>query len=64
MTDTKAAITDPEEFLKLSAEQLDDIFRNAPAGTIPNGQGDGTAIIASGNVCCRSLHRSQISKNL
>jgi hypothetical protein len=50
MTDTKATITDPEEFLKLSAEQLDDIFRNAPAGTIPNGQGEGTAIIAPGTV--------------
>jgi hypothetical protein len=50
MTDTKATITDPEEFLKLSAEQLDDIFRNAPAGTIPNGEGDGTAIIAPGTV--------------
>ena len=50
MTDTKATITDPEEFLKLSAEQLDDIFRNAPAGTIPNGQGDGTAIIAPSTV--------------
>jgi hypothetical protein len=50
MTDTKATITDPEEFLKLSPEQLDDIFRNAPAGTIPNGQGEGTAIIAPGTV--------------
>jgi hypothetical protein len=40
------------------------VFRNAPAGAIPIGQGDGTAIIASGNVCCRSLHRSQISKDL
>jgi hypothetical protein len=53
-----------KEFLKLSPEQLDDVFRNAPAGAIPIGQGDGTAIIASGNVCCRSLHRSQISKDL
>jgi hypothetical protein len=50
MTDTKAAITDPEEFLKLSEEQLDDLFRNAPAGAIPIGQGDGTAIIGPGTV--------------
>src|SRR4030095_12064751 len=47
-TSSTAPITDPEEFLKLSAEQLDDIFRNAPAGRIPNGQGEGTAIIAPG----------------
>jgi hypothetical protein len=50
MTDTKATITNPEEFLKLSAEQLDDVFRNALAGAIPIGQGDGTAIIAPGAV--------------
>jgi hypothetical protein len=48
MTEAKPAITDPEEFLKLSAQQLDDVFRNVPAGTIPIGQGDGTAIIAPG----------------
>jgi hypothetical protein len=50
MTGTKATITDPEEFLKLSAEQLDTIFRNATAGAIPNGQGDGTAILAPGTM--------------
>jgi hypothetical protein len=41
-------ITDPEEFLKLTAEQLDEIFTNAGAGKIPTGQGEGTAIIAPG----------------
>jgi hypothetical protein len=50
MTDTKTTITDPEEFLKLSEEQLDDLFQNAPAGAIPIGQGDGTAIIGPGTV--------------
>jgi hypothetical protein len=50
MTDTKTTITNPEEFLKLSEEQLDDLFRNAPAGVIPIGQGDGTAIIGPGTV--------------
>jgi hypothetical protein len=50
MTATKATITNPEEFLKLSEEQLDNIFRNAPAGEIPIGQGDGTAVIAPGTV--------------
>jgi hypothetical protein len=48
MTATIATITDPEEFLKLSSEKLDNIFRNAPAGAIPTGQGEGTAIIAPG----------------
>lgn len=42
------AITDPKEFLKLSSEQLDEIFRNSPAGSIPVGEGEGTAIIAPG----------------
>ena len=41
-------ITDPKEFLKLSSEQLDEIFRSTPAGSIPNGEGEGTAIIAPG----------------
>jgi hypothetical protein len=50
MTNTKDTITEPEEFLKLSGEQLDNVFRNAPAGAIPIGQGDGTAIIAPGTV--------------
>jgi hypothetical protein len=57
MTDTKAAITDPEEFLKLSAEQLDDIFRSAPAGALPIGQGDGTAIIAPGTVVSDTISK-------
>lgn len=43
-----ATITDPKEFLKLSSEQLDEIFRNSPAGAIPIGEGEGTAIIAAG----------------
>jgi len=49
-TGTSTAITDPGEFLKLTSEQLDDVFRNAPSGRIPNGEGDGTAIIAPDTV--------------
>jgi hypothetical protein len=49
-TTDAAPITNPEDFLKLSAEELDTMFRNATAGPIPNGQGEGTAIIASGTV--------------
>jgi hypothetical protein len=48
MTTSSAPITDPEDFLKLSNENLDEIFRKSPAGVIPNGQGEGTAIISPG----------------
>jgi hypothetical protein len=48
MTDIKSPITDSKEFLTLSAEQLDSVFRNAPAGAIPIGEGDGTAIVGTG----------------
>ena len=47
-TTTTAQIKDPKEFLKLSADQLDDIFRNSAAGEIPVGEGEGTAIVAPG----------------
>lgn len=32
----------------MSGEQLDEIFRNSPAGEIPTGKTDGVAIVASG----------------
>jgi len=41
-------IKDPKEFLDMPGDQLDDIFRNSPAGDIPSGKTDGTAIVASG----------------
>ena len=34
--------------MKLSKQELDDLFRNSPAGDIPNGEAEGTAIIAPG----------------
>ena len=43
-------ITDPHDFLKLTTEQLDEIFRNSTPGEIPLGQGEGTAIIAPSTV--------------
>ena len=52
-----SAITDPEEFLTLSSEQLDEIFRNTPAGTVPNGEGEGTAIIAPGTAVSDTIAR-------
>ncbi len=42
------SIRNPDEFLRLSAVQLDDIFRESPAGEIPRGEGRGVAIIAPG----------------
>ncbi len=38
------------DLLKLSQQQLDDLFRQSPAGDIPNGPANGTAIIAPGTV--------------
>ena len=49
MTNPTAPITNPQEFLKLPPEQLDEIFRNATAGTMPDGEGEGTAIVAPGS---------------
>ncbi len=50
-------ITDPHEFLKLSSEQLDDIFRQSTPGEIPNGEGEGTAIIAPGTAVSDAIAR-------
>jgi len=36
------------QLLDMNQEQLDDLFRNSPAGEIPQGEGDGTVIIATG----------------
>jgi hypothetical protein len=36
------------ELLSMSQQELDDLFSSSPAGEIPNGQAEGTAIIASG----------------
>ncbi len=39
---------DVPQLLAMSPTQLDDLFRSSPAGDIPDGQADGTAIIAPG----------------
>jgi hypothetical protein len=36
------------QLLSMSQKELDDLFSNSPAGDIPNGEAQGTAIIASG----------------
>ena len=38
------------QLLTMSKQQLDDLFGNSPAGDIPNGEANGTAIIAPGTV--------------
>ena len=35
-----------QQLLKMSQGELDDLFKKSPAGKIPDGQADGTAIIA------------------
>jgi hypothetical protein len=49
MPDDTTTIKDPAKFLEMSAEQLDELFRNSPVGEIPDGESDGTAIIKPGS---------------
>ena len=39
---------DVNTLLQMSQEQLDDLFKASPPGDIPNGEAEGTAIIAPG----------------
>lgn len=39
---------DVAQLLAMTQDQLDDLFKASPAGDIPNGQAEGTAIIAPG----------------
>jgi hypothetical protein len=39
---------DVPQLLTMSQAQLDELFTNSPAGDIPNGEAEGTAIIAPG----------------
>jgi hypothetical protein len=39
---------DVKQLLSMSQAQLDDLFASSPAGDIPSGEADGTAIIAPG----------------
>jgi hypothetical protein len=40
--------TTVKALLKMSRAQLDELFKNSPAGPIPDGEAEGTAIVASG----------------
>ena len=50
-------ITDPEDFLKMTDERLDQIFAASPTGAIPTGQGEGTAIVAAGSEISDNIAR-------
>lgn len=39
---------DSDQLLKMTTDQLDDLFTKSPPGDIPDGEGEGTAIIAEG----------------
>jgi hypothetical protein len=41
---------DKAQLLKMSFQELDDLFGKSPSGPIPNGQAEGTAIIAPGTM--------------
>jgi hypothetical protein len=46
---------DVPQLLAMSQAQLDDLFRNSPAGDIPNGPAKGTAIIAPGTTYTENI---------
>jgi hypothetical protein len=46
---------DANQLLAMSQAQLDDLFRSSPAGDIPNGAANGTAIIAPGTRYCAPI---------
>lgn len=46
---------DVDQLLAMSQAKLDDLFRASPAGDIPNGSAEGTAIIAPGTSYSRPI---------
>lgn len=57
MPDNTTTVTDPAQFLEMSNEKLDELFRNSSAGNIPVGEGAGTAIIAPGSAVSDDIAR-------
>ena len=43
------------QLLEMSQKQLDELFTASPTGNMPNGEGDGTAIIAPGTSYSRDI---------
>ena len=48
-------VTDVHDLLKMSQAQLDELFTNSPPGDIPEGQADGTAIVAPGTTYTKEI---------
>ena len=48
---------DLPQLMRMSQAELDDVFMKAPAGSIPDGQGEGTAIIGPGTYWAKLLAR-------
>ena len=46
---------DLSQLLKMSQAQLDELFTNSPVGDIPNGEGEGTAIVAPGTTYTKEI---------
>jgi hypothetical protein len=46
---------DVAQLLAMSQAELDDLFTKSPAGPIPNGSANGTAIIANGTVFSKEI---------
>ena len=51
------AILDVNALMRMSQEQLDDLFRASPAGPIPSGEGQGTILIAPGTAVAETAAR-------
>lgn len=48
ITEAKAMAIDIPHLMKMTQEDLDKLFSASPSGEIPDGDGDGTAIVAPG----------------
>jgi len=46
---------DIPQLIKMSQAQLDELFTNSPVGNIPNGEGEGTAIVAPGTTYTKEI---------
>jgi hypothetical protein len=46
---------DVQQLLDMSQQQLDDLFRASPPGDLPDGEAEGTAIIAPGTRYSESI---------
>ena len=48
---------DVQQLLQMTQIQLDELFTNSPVGDLPDGEGEGTAIIAAGSALSPEIAR-------